>query len=86
MDLKQKLIDLSREAAGDDSITVSGDFQPKGMTWKVVAGAAAGSVLGDAVSRDVGLSISSSAGISVLVSTRNQRIGDHVAKTIVRSI
>ncbi len=25
MDLKQKLIDLSREATGDDSITVAGD-------------------------------------------------------------
>jgi hypothetical protein len=81
MDLKQKLINLSHEATGDHSITVAGDFQPKGMTWKVVAGAATGSVLGDVVQ-----SISSSAGISVLVSTTQQRIGDHVAKTIVQSI
>ena len=49
MDLKQKLIDLAREATGDDDIVVAGDFQPKGMTWKVAAGAVAGSVLGDAV-------------------------------------
>jgi hypothetical protein len=46
MDLKQKLIDLAREATGDQEITVAGDFQPKGMTWKVAAGAAAGSALG----------------------------------------
>jgi hypothetical protein len=62
MDLQQKLLDLSREATGDDSITVAGDFQPKGMTWKVVAGAAAGSVLGDAVGGDVGQSIGTAAG------------------------
>jgi hypothetical protein len=62
MDLKQKLIDLSREATGDDSIAVAGDFQPKGMTWKVVAGAAAGSVLGDAVGGDVGQSVGTMAG------------------------
>jgi hypothetical protein len=62
MDLKQKLIDLSREATGDDSITVAGDFQPKGMTWKVAAGAAAGSVLGDSVGGDVGQSIGTAAG------------------------
>jgi hypothetical protein len=49
MDLKQKLIDLAREATGDDQITVAGDFQPKGMTWKVAAGAAAGSALGSSV-------------------------------------
>ena len=35
MDLRQKLIDLSREATGDATITVAGDFQPKGLTWKV---------------------------------------------------
>jgi hypothetical protein len=52
MDLKQKLIDLAREATGDQEITVAGDFQPKGMTWKVVAGAAAGSALGSQL--DVG--------------------------------
>ncbi len=32
MDLKQKLIDLAREATGDDQITVAGDFQPKSCT------------------------------------------------------
>ena len=46
MDLKQKLIDLAREATGDNEIVVAGDFQPKGMTWKVAAGAGAGAVLG----------------------------------------
>ena len=40
-DLKQKLIDLAREAADDPEITVAGDFQPKGFTWKVAAGTAA---------------------------------------------
>jgi hypothetical protein len=49
MDLKQKLIDMAREATGDPEIQVAGDFQPKGMTWKVAAGAAAGSVLGSSV-------------------------------------
>jgi hypothetical protein len=62
VDLKQKLIDLAREASGDDTITVAGDFQPKGMTWKVAAGAAAGSVLGDAVGGDVGQSVGTMAG------------------------
>jgi hypothetical protein len=46
VDLKQKLIDLAREATGDPDITVAGDFQPKGMTWKMAAGAAAGGALG----------------------------------------
>ena len=63
MDLKQKLIDLAREAAGDDAITVAGDFQPKGMTWKVAAGAAAGSVLGDAAGGDVGQAIGAAGGM-----------------------
>ena len=62
MDLRQKLIDLSREATGDSTITVAGDFQPKGMTWKVAAGAAAGSVLGDSVGGDAGQSIGTAAG------------------------
>ena len=52
VDLKQKLIDLAREATGDSDIIVAGDFQPKGMTWKIAAGAVAGSVLGDAVGGD----------------------------------
>ena len=62
MDLRQKLLDLSREATGDQNITVAGDFQPKGMTWKVAAGAAAGSVLGDAAGGDVGQAIGAGAG------------------------
>ena len=62
MDLRQKLIDLAREATGDQTITVAGDFQPKGMTWKVAAGAAAGSVLGDAVGGDVGQTVGASGG------------------------
>lgn len=63
MDLRQKLIDLSREATGDASITVAGDFQPKGMTWKIAAGAAAGSVLGDAVGGDVGQAAGAAGGV-----------------------
>ena len=62
MDLKQKLIDLAREATGDQEITVAGDFQPKGMTWKVVAGAAAGSVLGEAVGGDIGQTVGAGTG------------------------
>jgi hypothetical protein len=62
MDLKQKLLDLAREATGDDEIVVAGDFQPKGMTWKVAAGAAAGSVLGDAVGGDLGQGLGAAAG------------------------
>jgi hypothetical protein len=62
MDLRQKLIDLSREATGDPTITVAGDFQPKGMTWKVAAGAVAGSALGNAAGGDVGQSIGSVGG------------------------
>lgn len=50
MDLKQKMVDLAREATGDDEIFVAGDFQPKGMLWKRSAGAAAGSAIGGAVS------------------------------------
>jgi hypothetical protein len=49
VDLKQKLIDLAREATGDADITVAGDFQPKGMTWKMAAGAVAGGALGSSV-------------------------------------
>lgn len=62
MDLKQKLIDLAREATGDDDIVVAGDFQPKGMTWKVAAGAVAGSVLGDAVGGDTAQAIGAGTG------------------------
>ena len=62
MDLKQKLIDLAREATGDPTITVAGDFQPKGMTWKVAAGATAGSVLGDAAGGDLSQTVGAGAG------------------------
>jgi hypothetical protein len=61
-DLKQKLIDLSREATGDPDITVAGDFQPKGLTWKRAAGAAAGAVAGDAIGGDVAQGIGAAAG------------------------
>jgi hypothetical protein len=64
MDLKQKLIDLAREATGDSDITVAGDFQPKGMTWKVAAGGAAGSVLGDAVGGDIAQTIGTVGGMA----------------------
>ena len=62
MDLKQKLIDLAREATGDQEIVVAGDFQPKGLTWKMAAGAAAGSVLGDAVGDDAAQALGAGAG------------------------
>jgi hypothetical protein len=48
MDLKRKLIDLAREATGDPEITVAGDFQPLGMSWKV-AGAGTGVATGSTV-------------------------------------
>ena len=50
MDLKQKLVDMAIEATGDKEIFVAGDFEPKGMLWKKSAGAAAGSLVGGAVS------------------------------------
>lgn len=50
MDLKQKMVDMAIEATGDDEIFVAGDFEPKGMLWKRSAGAAAGSLVGGAVS------------------------------------
>jgi hypothetical protein len=62
VDLKQKLLDLAREATGDQEIVVAGDFQPKGMTWKVAAGATAGAVLGEAVGGDVGQSVGAMGG------------------------
>ena len=62
MDLKQNLIDLAREATGDQEIVVAGDFQPKGLTWKMAAGAAAGSVLGDAVGNDAAQALGAGAG------------------------
>ena len=48
MDLQQKMVDMAREATGDEEIFVAGDFQPKGMVWKRAAGAAAGSLIGGA--------------------------------------
>jgi hypothetical protein len=48
MSLKQKMVDLAREATGDEEIFVAGDFQPKGMMWKRAAGTAAGSLIGGA--------------------------------------
>jgi hypothetical protein len=62
VDLKQKLIDLAREATGDPEIVVAGDFQPKGLTWKIAAGAVAGSLLGDAVGSDTAQAIGAAGG------------------------
>ena len=45
-----KLVRMAKEATGDDEILVAGDFEPKGMMWKQMAGAAAGSMAGGAVS------------------------------------
>lgn len=50
MSLKERLIEMSKEATGDDTIIAAGDFQPKGMMWKQAAGAAVGSIAGGAVS------------------------------------
>jgi hypothetical protein len=54
LDLKQKLIDMAREATGDPDIAVAGDFQPKGLTWKVAVGTGAGAILGGAVNDNLG--------------------------------
>jgi hypothetical protein len=62
MDLKAKLLELSREATGDPEIVVAGDFQPKGLTWKRALGTAAGSVVGDAIGGDVGQALGAGAG------------------------
>jgi hypothetical protein len=62
MDLKQKLLDLSREATGDPDIVVAGDFQPKGLTWKRAVGTAAGSAVGDAIGGDVGQALGAGVG------------------------
>ena len=45
---KEKLIRLAVEATGDDEIFAAGDFEPKGMLWMRIAGAAAGSAAGGA--------------------------------------
>ncbi|MGI9586461.1 MAG: hypothetical protein ACR2N7_12815 [Acidimicrobiia bacterium] len=45
----EKLVRMSVEATGDDEIFVAGDFEPKGMMWKQMAGAAVGSAVGGAV-------------------------------------
>lgn len=46
----EKLIAMAKEATGDDEIFVAGDFEPKGMMWMSMAGAAAGSLAGDTAS------------------------------------
>jgi len=48
MSSMKKMVAMAVEATGDESIFVAGDFQPKGMTWKRMAGAAAGSAVGGA--------------------------------------
>lgn len=48
MSSMEKMVAMAVEATGDDTVFVAGDFQPKGMTWKRVAGAAAGSAVGGA--------------------------------------
>jgi hypothetical protein len=64
VDLKQKILEMAREATGDDEIQAAGDFQPKGLTWKRAAGAAAGSLIGGAIDGDVGQSIGTIGGVA----------------------
>ena len=70
MDLKKKLLDMAHETTGDPDIVAAGDFEPKGMTWKVGLGAAAGAALGDAVGNlgDVGALGGALAGRTVATS------------------
>jgi len=62
------MVAMAIEATGDDTIYVAGDFQPKGMTWKRAAGAAAGSAIGgaatggDAIGRTAGVAAGYAAG------------------------
>jgi hypothetical protein len=68
-DLRKKLLDLAIEATGDKEITVAGDFEPKGLTWKRAAGAAAGAALGNEVGEGWG-AIGAMAGAAA-----GQRVG-----------
>ncbi len=61
-ELKKKLISISVEATKDKSISVAGDFQPKGLTWKRAAAAGAGSLIGSEVSNDDALATAIGAG------------------------
>ena len=49
MDLKKKLLDMAIDATGDKTVTVAGDFEPKGLAWKRAAGATAGAFIGSEI-------------------------------------
>lgn len=59
----RKMVAMAIDATGDESIFVAGDFQPKGMVWKQVAGGMAGSAIGDAVG--AGAAVAETAGAAV---------------------
>jgi hypothetical protein len=46
MSSEQRLVDMAREATGDPSIVVAGDFEPRGLLAKRSAGSFVGSGLG----------------------------------------
>jgi len=66
-DLKKKIIDLAKEATGDNEVAVAGDFQPKGLTWKRAAAVGAGSLIGSELGGDDALAstLGASAGYMV---------------------
>jgi hypothetical protein len=44
---EQRLVELARQATGDPTIDVAGDFEPRGLLWKRSAGSFMGSSLTD---------------------------------------
>lgn len=48
MSNEERLVDLARQATGDGSIDVAGDFEPRGLMWKRSTGSFVGSSLSDA--------------------------------------
>lgn len=76
MDLRKKLLDLSRQATGDPEVFVAGDFQPKGLTWKRAAGALAGSAIGDAAGGGNDLAQALGSGVGYAAGTLAGTSGD----------
>lgn len=60
-DLKAKLNEMAIAATGDSGIIATGDFQPKGLTWKRAVATGAGSLIGSEAG-DVGQAIGAGAG------------------------
>ena len=68
-DLKAKLNAMAIEATGDNSIIATGDFQPKGLTWKRAAAAGAGSLAGSEMGDNSGLGAAAGYAIGTYAGT-----------------